>query len=539
MDWSAFDFWKFLAGLGIFMFGMFLLEEAIKQLSGKAFKSLIRRSTTGKIKSVLTGFFSTAVLQSSSAVSLMTLTFVGAGIISMQNAIGVVLGTNLGTTITSWLVATVGFKINIEGMFLPLLGIGGLGLIFLSSSVRYSGISKLLVGLGFLFMGLDYMKLSVEFFTASIDLATLPHYGLWFYVLLSIILTAIMQSSSATIAIVLTALHSGLMSFDEGAAMVIGANIGTTATVMLGAVGGINIKKQVAFSHLVFNFYSGILAFLLLPILTKLIFIFIDDTKNIVLGITIFHTMFNLIGVLLFLPFIPIFVKWVAKVYPEKETGHLNHIRSVSLDLPEASVAAAQQETEMVYNETLFWLNEVLKSNKTDSDAEKTTIFRRIIPSKSSGKQITFEDLQLKYRTILTFTAQISSDGLEEVDKKILNTIIQKVMILSQITKTIAGIAVDIEELEQSNNANVSAVFNKIGENVKEYTAVLQKPCENEVYILLREQLNHDYKEIVEKITYFIDNKLIKEKHISTLLIVNGIVAQSVRQLIRHLEDTI
>lgn len=538
MDWSAFDFWKFLAGLGIFMFGMFLLEEAIKQLSGKAFKSLIRRSTTGKIKSVLTGFFSTAVLQSSSAVSLMTLTFVGAGIISMQNAIGVVLGTNLGTTITSWLVATVGFKINIEGMFLPLLGIGGLGLIFLSSSVRYSGISKLLVGLGFLFMGLDYMKLSVEFFTASIDLATLPHYGLWFYVLLAIILTAVMQSSSATIAIVLTALNSGLMSFDEGAAMIIGANIGTTATVMLGAVGGINIKKQVAFSHLVFNLYSGILAFLMLPILTKLIFLVIDDSSNIVLGITLFHTAFNLIGVLLFMPFIPIFVKWVAQIYPEKEAGNLNYLTSVSVDLPEAAVAAAKQETEVAYQETLQWLNEVLKTNVTD-ETTNIPVFKRIISKKPDPEIISFEELQQKFRRIITFAAQIATDSLDETDKTTLQNIVQKVMVLSQITKTMAGIAVDIEDLEQTQNANVSAIFTEISQNVFSYVEVLRNPCEDAVYPLLREQLNHDYKEIVQKITQAIDNKQIKEKHISILLIVNGIATQSVRQLIRHLEDTI
>lgn len=538
MDWSAFDFWKFLAGLGIFMFGMFLLEEAIKQLSGKAFKSLIRRSTTGKIKSVLTGFFSTAVLQSSSAVSLMTLTFVGAGIISMQNAIGVVLGTNLGTTITSWLVATVGFKINIEGMFLPLLGIGGLGLIFLSSSVRYSGISKLLVGLGFLFMGLDYMKLSVEFFTASIDLATLPHYGLWFYVLLAIILTAIMQSSSATIAIVLTALNSGLISFDEGAAMIIGANIGTTATVMLGAVGGINIKKQVAFSHLVFNLYSGILAFLMLPILTKLIFLVIDDSSNIVLGITLFHTAFNLIGVLLFMPFIPIFVKWVAQIYPEKEAGNLNYLTSVSVDLPEAAVAAAKQETEVAYQETLQWLNEVLKTNVTD-ETTNIPVFKRIISKKPDPEIISFEELQQKFRKIITFAAQIATDSLDETDKTTLQNIVQKVMVLSQITKTIAAIALDIEDLEQTQNANVSAIFTEISQNVFSYIEVLRNPCEDAVYPLLREQLNHDYKEIVQKITQAIDNKQIKEKHISILLIVNGIATQSVRQLIRHLEDTI
>lgn len=116
------------------MFGMFLLEEAIRQVAGKAFKRFIRTTTTGKLRSIFTGIFSTAVLQSSLAVSLMTLAFAGAGIMTMQNAVGVILGTNIGTTITGWIVATVGFKINIEGISLPLIAIGGLGLIFLGSS---------------------------------------------------------------------------------------------------------------------------------------------------------------------------------------------------------------------------------------------------------------------------------------------------------------------------------------------------------------------------------------------------------------------
>lgn len=126
------DIWKFLAGLGIFLFGMFLLEEAVKQLSGKSFKRFIKKTTTGKIRSVFSGILATSVLQSSSAVSLMTLAFVGAGVMSMQNAIGVIMGTNVGTTFTGWIVATFGFKLNIESFSLPLIGVGGLGLIFLS-----------------------------------------------------------------------------------------------------------------------------------------------------------------------------------------------------------------------------------------------------------------------------------------------------------------------------------------------------------------------------------------------------------------------
>jgi phosphate:Na+ symporter len=175
---ESLDIWKLLAGLGIFLFGMFLMEESIKNLAGRSFKGFIRNSTKGILRSVASGTLVTGILQSSSAVSLMVLAFVGAGIMAMENAIGVILGSNLGTTVTAWIVAFFGFKVNIEDYSLPLIGLGGLGLIFLGKSVRYSNISKLLVGFGFLFMGLDYMKTSVEAMTQSFDVSSLPDYGI-------------------------------------------------------------------------------------------------------------------------------------------------------------------------------------------------------------------------------------------------------------------------------------------------------------------------------------------------------------------------
>lgn len=151
------ELWKLLAGLGIFLFGMYLLEEAIKALSGRSFKKFIKNYTSNRIKSILAGTFSTAILQSSSAVSLIVIAFVGAGIMNMINAMGVIVGSNLGTTVTSWIVASLGFKFSIESIALPIIAVGGLVLIFLGKTGKYANISKLLVGFGFIFMGLDYI----------------------------------------------------------------------------------------------------------------------------------------------------------------------------------------------------------------------------------------------------------------------------------------------------------------------------------------------------------------------------------------------
>jgi phosphate:Na+ symporter len=540
MDWSGFDFWKFLAGLGIFMFGMFLLEEAIKQLSGKAFKTLIRKSTTGKIRSIFTGLFSTAILQSSSAVSLMTLTFVGAGMISMQNAIGVILGTNLGTTATGWLVATIGFKINIEGLFLPLLALGGLGLIFMHNASKYAGISKLLVGLGFLFMGLDYMKLSVELFTDGFDIATLPKYGLWFYAVIAIVLTSLMQSSSATIAIILTALNSGILGFNEGAAMIIGSNIGTTTTVMLGTLGGIPLKKQVALSHLVFNLFTGIVAIVFLPLLVKVIFLFFDPNSNEVLGVTLFHTLFNLLGVILFFPFIGALVKWLQKIYPEKVHKTTKYINNISSDLPEAAEIAVKNETIHAFQKTLKMISTLLNLDEIKSlkDSRKKPEFFKLKKTETFAK--VFDDVQQINKEIIVFASHIHVDQLEANMKEIHTQTNYVVMVLSQVSKTLSGIAQEVEDIEQSSNKKVSEIFSQIKENTLENLLLLNELLEKkqslETFELYYNQINNDYKIIVDSVTQAIDSKKIEEKHISSLLIINGFLTQSIRQLLKAVE---
>ena len=183
---------------------MLLIEESVRVLSGRAFRRIIRQYTDGRLRSIGSDSLVTALLQSSSAVSLMVLAFVGAGVMSMENAIGVIMGSNIGTTFTAWIVATLGFKIKIESFALPFIGIGAIGLIFFKSPSKPSLVSRLLVGFGFLFIGLDYMKGSVENLAQAFDLNQFPTYGLWFYVLVGTLSTAIMQASAATIAIVST-----------------------------------------------------------------------------------------------------------------------------------------------------------------------------------------------------------------------------------------------------------------------------------------------------------------------------------------------
>ena len=315
---AEFDLWLFLAGLGIFLFGMHMMEESIRILSGAAFKQLIRKYTATRLKSIFSGMVSTAILQSSSTVSLMVLAFTGAGIMNLVQAISVMMGAKIGTTATAWIVAIFGFEFNIDSFSLPMIGIGGLGIILLAKSPKYVNISRFLVAFGFLFMGLDFMKSSVDQISEFLDPAALAGYGVIVFALIGLVLTAIMQSSSATIAIVLTMLFSEVIDFRAGAAMVVGANVGTTVTVVLGALGGIHTKKQAALSQLIFTTGTAVVTLLVLPVFTWLVMTVLGFSTNVVLGLAMFHTLFNVLGVMIYYPFIPKLAAKAEQWIPER-----------------------------------------------------------------------------------------------------------------------------------------------------------------------------------------------------------------------------
>lgn len=338
-----FDIWSFVAGLGIFLLGISQMECGLKNLAGKSFRHFIRTQTQNPIKAILVGVFITAFLQSSSVVSLMVLAFVGAGIIPLRNAIAIILGTNIGTTITGWIVASIGFKFPIDAFALPFLGIGGILITFLSSRVFFSEIGRLLVGFGALFLGLDLMKTAID--VASIETSFLGDLNIWpqLFFPIGIIMTAVIQSSSATMAITLSALYAGVIPIEVAAAIVIGSDLGTTTTVLLGGLKGNHVKRQVAYGHVGFNVIAGTVALILLyPILY-----FVQDILSVedpLFQLVVFHISFNLLGVLIVLPFLGKFTRQMERfVKPKKET--LSPLLStVPTEVTEGAIEAMRQE---------------------------------------------------------------------------------------------------------------------------------------------------------------------------------------------------
>ncbi|MCB0336531.1 MAG: Na/Pi cotransporter family protein, partial [Bdellovibrionales bacterium] len=261
------DLWKFGAGLGLFITAMNMLETSLRQLGTKTLRNFLERLTNSTWKSFLGGIVATTVLQSSSIVTLMVLAFVGSGLIPMQNALGIIFGSNIGTTFTGWMVTLLGFKVDIETLALPLLALAGLIHIFSYGTKRLTQVSLIFAALGLLFIGLDFMKDSMAAVANSSQSLVLAQYPSFYYFIFGFIVTAIIQSSSAMMVVVLTALNAQALSLFDAAAIVLGADLGTTITTVLGAVGGSSARKQIALAHVLFNVVTDSIAYLTLPLL--------------------------------------------------------------------------------------------------------------------------------------------------------------------------------------------------------------------------------------------------------------------------------
>ena len=338
------DIWKFIAGLGIFLFGLQVLEKAITKLIGGQLRGFLQNQTKNRFTSILAGTSATALLQSSSVVSLMVLAFVGAGIIEMKNALGIIFGSNLGTTFTGWIVATLGFKLNIESFALPLIAIGSMGKLIFSNKKLIPSFT-FLFGFGFLLLGLDYMKTSIEALTQIFDINLLRGYNAFVFLLVGVIFTAVIQSSSATMMITLSALNSGIIELHSAAALIVGADLGTTSTVLLGALKGSAAKKQVAMAHLLFNLVTDIIAFLSIPLLIALINNY-TNIENPLYTLVAFHSSFNLIGIFIFIPLIKPLAAFLERQFIKEDQQYSSYLYQVPTSVVDAAITALDKETK-------------------------------------------------------------------------------------------------------------------------------------------------------------------------------------------------
>ncbi|WP_455221491.1 Na/Pi cotransporter family protein [Kaarinaea lacus] len=293
--------------MGLFLLAVGMITDGLKLAAGNALRDLLRKWTSTPVRGIISGISITAIVQSSSAVTVATIGFVNAGLISLYQSLGVIYGANIGTTMTGWLVALVGFNIKIEMLALPLIGIG-MFLRITGGDTRRAPIGIALAGFGLFFIGIDVLKEAFEGLTTTIDLNRITAdgvAGILLFVGIGFLMTLLTQSSSAAIAITLTAATGGVVGPYAAAGMVIGANVGTTTTAIFSVIGATPNAKRVAAAHVVFNVGTGLVALLILPLMFGMVkemgglFGFEDIP---VVTLALFHTTFNVLGVILMMP---------------------------------------------------------------------------------------------------------------------------------------------------------------------------------------------------------------------------------------------
>lgn len=330
-------------GLGIFLYGMHLLENGLQTLGSDKIRYWLGKTTQNSLGSVATGTFITAILQSSSMVSLIVLAFASSGMIQLFNAVGVILGANLGTTFTGWVVATIGFKMDLEAFGLPCFGIGGLIYVFTKSGRKLNSTAMISMGFGLLIFGLSVMKDSVSDLPQILSPELLGQLTLPSFLLVGMLMTAVIQSSSAMTLIALTALNTGIIDLSSAAALVVGADIGTTSTTALGSLKSAPVGKQLALAHVIYNLVVDAIAFLvMIPFLPDLLNVF--GITDPLYGLVLFHSSFNLLGLLIFVPVLKPYSRWLSGFFVDQTKPTSRFLHATSYKIPEAAVIALQKE---------------------------------------------------------------------------------------------------------------------------------------------------------------------------------------------------
>ena len=355
--WVSSSFKDIAAGVALFLFGMLCMEQGFKAYSGGALQRVLSASTDRLWKSLSFGIASTSLMQSSSLVSVITISFLSAELIGLKQGIGIIFGANLGTTTGAWIVAGFGLKVKLSTYALPMLVFGVLFL--MQASQRLKGLGWILVGIGFLFLGIHYMKEGFAAYSEQIDLtqyAMTGIAGLLVFTLLGSVATVVMQSSHATLTLIITALAAGQISYENALALAIGANIGTTITAILGALGASIAGKRLAGAHLIFNVVTGLAALLLIQVLMAAV-----DSLGSWLGIAaddhtlklaLFHTLFNLLGIVLLLPMVNFLVTWLEQRLKEDKImrDKPRFLSEASLSLPQVALQAVTKETRHLFS---------------------------------------------------------------------------------------------------------------------------------------------------------------------------------------------
>lgn len=381
-------------GVGLFLVGMSLMTDGLKLAAGNTLQAILANWTSTRYRGLGAGFLVTAVVQSSSAVTVSTIGFANAGLLTLEQAVWVIFGSNVGTTMTGWIVALVGFKINMEALALPIIGVGTVLKVSGGGSKR-GALGGAVVGFGLLFLGIGVLKEAFEAFGSSF---TLPIVGdsvflmVGVYTLFGVLLTTLMQSSSAAIVVALSAAEGGLISLTGAAAVVVGANLGTTTTALLSMIGATSTAKRVAVSHVAFNVMTAIVALLILaPMLAAVEYVreFFGLSEAPATTLALFHTAFNVLGVAIAWPLSGHLIRWLGLRFRTREETEASpkYLDATVLVMPVLAATAMLREIRRLNDIARRAATGALSTGAADAAG---TLSERAVVRKLAGEIGTF-----------------------------------------------------------------------------------------------------------------------------------------------------
>ncbi|GAB4146857.1 MAG: hypothetical protein Tsb009_19730 [Planctomycetaceae bacterium] len=376
-----------LGGLGLFLFGMAVMTGGLRSLADEKLRSILARTVNSPIKGAITGAISTAVLQSSSATTVAAVGFVGAGLLTFSESLGVIFGANIGTTITGWLVALVGFKLNLGQMMLPLIFVGAL--MRLTGQKRFEQIGMTIAGFGLIFVGIGVLQKGLGGLQGHVTPDHFPPdtvLGRMLLVLIGFVLTLVTQSSSAGVATALAAVHTNTISLNQAAAMVIGMDVGTTATAVLATVGANVHARRTGFAHAIYNTFTGVGAFLLLTPFMRSIDLMLPDARStdpelVLVG---FHTFFNALGVLVVLPFTRNFSNLLIRLISDRGNPLTTQLDRSLLETPQVALSAVAQT---LWDVTTALLSELRGRISASASSANLTLLDQVIDALEETSQ--------------------------------------------------------------------------------------------------------------------------------------------------------
>ncbi|WP_299121889.1 Na/Pi cotransporter family protein [uncultured Winogradskyella sp.] len=548
MQYGFTDILQLIGSLGVFLFGMKVMSDALLLLAGNKMRSILAKMTSNRVFGIGTGFLITSVIQSSSATTLMVVSFANAGLLTLVESIGVIMGANIGTTITAWLITILGFKVSMSTIALPLVGFG-FGFTFLKKE-QLKNLGSFIIGFALLFIGLQFLKEAMPDIKNNPELLAflsrytdLGYLSILLFLLIGTLLTVVIQSSSATMALTLIMTAQGWIPFELAAAMVLGENIGTTITANLAAIIGNYKAKQTARAHLIFNL-MGVLWMLVLfyPFLKMVSWLAMYlgsespyvSAASIPVAISLFHTTFNIANTFLLVWFVKPIAKLVERIVPErleddKQIDEPKYLTKDSLKYPETAISTLQKESKYLFKNAVFEIvSHALNIHRSDIKSDlkvKKVIKKSNILFDTNVRELYATKVKNIYGKIISYAtkAQTALKLTEAQNNQLLELKIANRKMV-EILRYVGELSRNVNLYLNSDNKYIRKEYDKIRNRVVKVLRVIhlfRTEKENEVYhnklVKLRQEVRETFHSNNRKIDELIRNDLITVDMASSL----------------------